>query len=78
MFSIVKSDVLNFMIEFHQNECFVGGINSSFITLIPKSDSPSSLNDFRPISLIDPLYKNLAKVLSILLKMVMPMIIGEV
>lgn len=76
--NIVKSDVVNFMCEFHRNACFVGGINSSFIALIPKSDSPSSLNDYRPISLIGSLYKILAKVLSNRLKLVMPRIIGEV
>ena len=28
------------------------GCNASFITLIPKCDKPSKLDDFRPISLV--------------------------
>lgn len=60
----VKSDVLQFMRKFHQNASLVGGINSSFIALIPKTDSPSCLDEYRPISLVGSLYKILAKVLS--------------
>ncbi|XP_028079407.1 uncharacterized protein LOC114281149 [Camellia sinensis] len=75
---IVKSDVLQFMMDFHQNASFVGGINSSFIALILKSNSPSCLNDYRPISLIGSMYKLLAKVLLDKLKLIMPKIIGEV
>ena len=74
----MKSDVLQFMRDFHQNASFVGGINSFFIALIPKSDSPSCLNDYRPISLIGSIYKILAKVLSNKIKLVMPRIISEV
>lgn len=75
---IVRVDVLQFMREFHQNASLVGGINSSFIALIPKTKSPSCLNEYRPISLIGSLYKILAKVLSNRLKQVMPKIISEV
>ncbi|XP_028061933.1 uncharacterized protein LOC114265350 [Camellia sinensis] len=45
--------------------------------LIPKVDSPSSLRDYRPISLIGSLYKILAKVLANRMKQVMPRIISE-
>ena len=75
---IVRMDVLQFMREFHHNASLVGGINSSFIALIPKVQSPSCLNEYRPISLIGSLYKLLAKVLSNIMKQVMPKIISEV
>jgi retron-type reverse transcriptase len=39
-------------------------INSSFITLIPKSDSPTSPNDFRPISLLNSVLKIVTKFLA--------------
>jgi hypothetical protein len=39
-------------------------INSTFIALIPKSDLPQSLDEFRPISLCNHIYKVVAKVIS--------------
>ncbi|GKV49682.1 hypothetical protein SLEP1_g56420 [Rubroshorea leprosula] len=55
----------------------VRGLNSSFLTYIPKKLSPRELKDFRPISLIGCMYKLLAKVLANRLKDVMPGIISE-
>jgi len=39
-------------------------INSTFISIIPKSKSPSSFNDFLPISLCNTLYKIISKVIA--------------
>lgn len=75
---IVKYDVLQFMRKFHRNASLVRGLNSSFVTLIPKSDNPSGLNEYRPVSLIGSLYKILAKVLANRIKQVMPKIISEI
>ncbi|GKV32708.1 hypothetical protein SLEP1_g41295 [Rubroshorea leprosula] len=55
----------------------VGGLNSSFLTLIPKKLSPTELKDYKPISLIGCVYKLLAKVISHRLKTVMPEIISD-
>lgn len=43
-------------------------INSTFIALIPKVDSPLTFNDFSPISLYNYLYKIIAKNISNFLK----------
>nr|GEZ63008.1 RNA-directed DNA polymerase, eukaryota, reverse transcriptase zinc-binding domain protein [Tanacetum cinerariifolium] len=40
------------------------GVNSAFITLIPKVSNPLFIKDYRPISLIDLHYKVVAKILS--------------
>ncbi|PNY11183.1 cysteine-rich receptor-like protein kinase [Trifolium pratense] len=49
--------------QFHGNACLPKSLLSYFVTLIPKVNSPSSISDFRPISLLGFLYKLIAKVL---------------
>jgi hypothetical protein len=51
----LKGDIMRFMSEFHRNGKLTKGINSTFIALIPKVDSPQPLNEFRPISLVGSL-----------------------
>lgn len=75
---VMKNDILQFMKEFHMNERLAYGLNSSFITLVPKKDNPVDLVHFRPISLVNSMYKILAKVLSHRLKKVLPRVISEV
>lgn len=53
------------------------GINNTFISLIPKIDSPQRLNDFRPISLVGSIYKILSKVLANRLKTVLGKVISD-
>jgi retron-type reverse transcriptase len=48
---------------FEGNIC-LSSINSSYITLVPKSDSPSGVNDFRPISLLNSSLKLITKLLA--------------
>ena len=74
---VLKGDIMCFIHDFHRNDKLTKGINTTFIALIPKVDSPQSLNDFRPISLVGCLYKILSKVLANRLKMVMGSLIAE-
>lgn len=50
---------------------------ASFLTLIPKNNSPQGLNEFRPISFIGCLYKMIDKVLAGRLKNVLHKVISE-
>lgn len=61
---ILKAEVCNFIYEFHDTGKFVRGFNPSFVVLLPKNENPLSLKEFRPISLINSMYKILAKILS--------------
>lgn len=77
LWQILKEDIMHFIPEFHQNGKLARGINTTFIALIPKVDTPHKLNDFRPISLVGCLYKILAKVLANRLIMVVGKVISE-
>jgi hypothetical protein len=73
----LKEDIMRFVNEFHPNGKLSKDINSSFIALIPKVDSPQTLNDFRPISLVGSLYKVLAKLLANRLRHVIGSVISD-
>ena len=51
------------------------GINSAFITLLPKKDTPLEMRDFRPISLVHSIPKLVSKVLACRLKAWIPLLI---
>ena len=59
----MTDEIMCFVSEFHRIGKLSKGINTAFIALIPKVDSPQKLNNFRPISLVGSLYKILAKLL---------------
>ncbi|GAU48380.1 hypothetical protein TSUD_118070, partial [Trifolium subterraneum] len=73
----IRGDVMRFISEFHRKGKLTKGINSTFIAMIPKTDSPQRLNDFRHISLVGSLYKILAKVLANRLRLVIGSVISE-
>ncbi|XP_028102778.1 uncharacterized protein LOC114302018 [Camellia sinensis] len=73
----VHHEAMNFLRDFHATNRLPYGINSSFITLVPKTDNPLGLSYYRPISLVGSLYKILSKVLAHRLKRVLPVVIGE-
>jgi len=45
-----------------------GGLNATFLTLIPKANNPSSFDDFHPISLCNLCYKIISKIIANRLK----------
>jgi retron-type reverse transcriptase len=62
--SIIGDDVRALINDFHQGKITLESINSSLISLIPKTDNPSSPNDFRPISLLNSVFKIITKLLA--------------
>jgi hypothetical protein len=68
---------MRFTSQFHRNGKLAKGLNSTFIALIPKVESPQRLNEFRPISLVGSLYKIVAKLLANRLRLVIGSVISE-
>jgi hypothetical protein len=73
----LQGNVMCFISKFHWNGKLAKGIDSTFIALIPKIDSPQRLNDFRPISLVGNHYKILANVLGNRLRLVIGSVVSE-
>jgi hypothetical protein len=61
---IIGSDIKSLIHDFFEEKINLESINFSLITLIPKIESPSSANDFRPISLLNSVLKILTKLLA--------------
>ena len=72
----VKTEVLGFFKEFHEQGQFVRSINATFLVLIPKKQNVVDLKDLRPISLVGGLYMILAKVLANRIKRVLSKVIS--
>jgi hypothetical protein len=59
----IKEDVYNLCFNFFNGTVSLQAINTSFITLVPKVNNLSLVNDFRPISLINCIVKIITKLL---------------
>lgn len=64
IWSTISGDVMEFVNDFHCHAKFVKGINSSFIALLPKKKNPLTMEDYRPISLINSMYKIISECLA--------------
>ena len=72
----VKHEVQNFFNEFHEHSRFIQNLNATLLVLIPKQKEIDNLKDFRPISLVEGLYKLLAKMLVNRLKKMMNKVVS--
>jgi hypothetical protein len=61
---IIRDDFLALIREFYSGQANLRCLNSSFITLVPKNQSPASVNDYRLISLLGGPIKILNKLLA--------------
>ncbi len=72
---IVGNDVTLAILDFFSSGCMLSSANFTNIVLIPKVKSPESMSQFRPISLLNVLYKIISKVLINRMKTVLPRVI---
>ena len=70
-FDLVGRDILNVMEHSRNEGRVISVLNATFITLIPKSDKPTSFVEFRPISLCNMIYKTISKMAKITLKVIL-------
>jgi hypothetical protein len=74
---VLKNDIMAVFSDFHARSKFEKSLNSTFISLIPKVLGAADLKDFRPISLVNGVYKIISKVLANRLRLVMSTIISS-
>lgn len=72
---IIGQSVTEACLHWIQNGTIPKEVNETLIILIPKKKSPKKLDEYRPISLCNVLYKILSKMLASRLKCILPRII---
>ena len=63
--SIVKADILQLFDDFYNQRVDTSRINYGIITLLPKIKEASRIQQFRPICLLNCLYKLITKTLTL-------------
>jgi hypothetical protein len=61
---IIKEDFYTLCCDFFNGSLDLQAINNSFITLVPKTNNPVNVNDFRPISLLNYVLKIITKLMA--------------
>ncbi|CAK8537008.1 unnamed protein product [Lathyrus sativus] len=74
--SFLKDDIFRYCNYFHSGGRISKSVTSSFLSLIPKSTNPVTLDDYRPICLVGCLHKIVSKLLASRLKKVLDRIIS--
>lgn len=74
---IIADDVIHTVKEFFNTDVFDPRLNQTNICLIPKTDRPKEMTEFRPISLCNVTYKIISKIMCKRLKKFLPKLISE-
>ena len=76
--NIVGPNVINMVLNVLNSNLSMSEINKTNISLIPKTNHPTKIIEFRPISLYNIAYKPISKVLANRFKAILPNIITEI
>lgn len=76
MWNIIGKSVFKMTKDFFDTSKLTEGMNDTIITLIPKTENPERLVNFRPISLCNVSYKIITKTMTNRLKEVMKEVVG--
>jgi hypothetical protein len=68
--NIVKEDIVQLFDDFYEGKIDISRINYGIITLLPKITDASKIQQFRPICLLNCLYKLITKTLTLRLEKV--------
>jgi ribonuclease HI len=74
--TVMQSEVCKGILEILNSGIMPRSLNMTHIALIPKNKNPECVNEFRPISLCNVLYKLVSKVLANRLKKILPSVIS--
>ena len=77
MWEVLQDEIYDLVLNFFVNGESMSHINVTWVALIPKKECPSSIEDYRPISMVGALYKIISKILSHRLKSVIANLIDE-
>lgn len=73
----IKGEVLQAVLGFFDGERLLGEINETLVSLIPKVQMAESLNQLRPISCCNFIYKIISKIIVMRLKGIMGQLVSE-
>lgn len=75
--NIIKTDYMALILDFHNSGRNLKSINRASISLIPKKETPITISDYRPISVINTSVKIITKILANRLQIHLPQLIAQ-
>ena len=75
---VVKNSVFNEVKGIFEKGCVPSYLNETLISLIPKCQNPETLNNYRPISLCNSVYKIVSKILVARIRLLLSSLISPV
>lgn len=77
MWSTISKDISELVHNLFASGKFPLSINTTWVSLIPKTKNPNSLNEYRPISVVGCLYKIISRIIINKIKSVISEMINE-